>query len=141
MRRRALSAAALLTAVTALAQNLGYQPDPRWQAPAEAAARANPLAGRPELAAGGRKLFLRHCAQCHGESGEGGGRKNAADLQLPAVQGQSDGTLHWKITNGNPDRDMPSFARLPELQRWQLVLYLRQLAASRAAESQGAQAR
>ena len=139
--RRALLLAALLAAVAALAQNLGYQPDPGWQTPAEAAARANPLAGRPELAAGGRKLFLRHCAQCHGETGEGGSRKKAADLLLPVVQDQSDGTLAWKITNGNPDRNMPSFARLPELQRWQLVLYLRQLAASRAAESQRAQAR
>jgi len=54
-------------------------------------------------------------------------RKHAADLQLPVVQSQSDGALFWKITNGNPDRGMPSFSRLPELQRWQLVLYLRTL--------------
>jgi hypothetical protein len=53
--------------------------------------------------------------------------KKAADLQLDVVQGQSDGSLFWKITNGNPDRGMPSFSRLPELQRWQIVLYLRQL--------------
>jgi hypothetical protein len=30
---------------------------------------------------------------------------------------QSDGALFWKITNGNPDRGMPSFSKLPELQR------------------------
>jgi len=54
-------------------------------------------------------------------------KKHAADLQLPAVQQQSDGALFWKITNGNTDRGMPSFSRLPELQRWQLVLYLRTL--------------
>ena len=53
-------------------------------------------------------------------------------LQLPAVQQQSDGTLFWKITNGNPDRGMPSFSRLPELQRWQLVLYLRTLKSASA---------
>jgi hypothetical protein len=35
--------------------------------------------------------------------------------------------LFWKITNGNTDRGMPSFSKLPELQRWQLVLYLRTL--------------
>jgi hypothetical protein len=46
---------------------------------------------------------------------------------LPVVQSQSDGALFWKITNGNPDRGMPSFSRLPELQRWQLVLYIRSL--------------
>jgi len=54
-------------------------------------------------------------------------KKHAADLQLTKVQEQSDGALFWKITNGNPDRGMPSFSRLPELQRWQLVLYLRRL--------------
>jgi len=35
--------------------------------------------------------------------------------------------LFWKMTNGNPDRGMPSFSKLPELQRWQIVLYLRTL--------------
>ena len=114
----------LLTA--ALAQNPGYQPDPNWHPPAEAAAKKNPIAAKPEATAGGQKLFHRHCVECHGEHGQG--LKKAADFQLGVVQQQSDGTLFWKITNGNPDRGMPSFSRLPEPQRWQLVLYLRQLA-------------
>lgn len=116
---------ALLFATMALAQNVRYQQDEKWRAPQEASERKNPLADRPELAAGGRKLFTRHCVECHGTTGEG--LKKAADLQLPVVQSQSDGTLHWKITNGNPDRGMPAFSGLPELQRWQIVLYLRSL--------------
>lgn len=108
-------------------QNTSYQQDPGWRAPAEASARRNPLASRPEAAAGGEKLFKRNCVECHGEDGSGLVKKNAADLQLPVVQQQSDGTLFWKISNGNADRGMPSFSRLPELQRWQLVLYLRKL--------------
>ena len=129
MIRRLIGAAALLAACAA-AQNTGYQPDPAWLAPAEAAARSNPLASRRALVAGGRKLFLQHCAQCHGATGEGSKQKaKAADLLLPVVQQQRDGALHWKITNGNLDRSMPSFSRLPDLQRWQLVLYLRELAA------------
>jgi mono/diheme cytochrome c family protein len=108
-----------------LAQNIGYRPDPSWRPPDSAAARVNPLAGSPELAAGGRKLFHRQCAQCHGAEGQG--LKRAADLQLPVVQQQSDGALFWKITNGNSRRAMPSFSGLPELQRWQIVLYLRTL--------------
>ena len=115
--------AALLAAM--YGQNTAYQPDPGWQAPAEAAARRNPLAHKPEAAAGGEKLFKRNCVECHGEDGTGLTKKHAADLQLPVVQQQSDGALFWKITNGNTDRGMPSFSRLPELQRWQLVLYLR----------------
>jgi mono/diheme cytochrome c family protein len=120
---------ALLTFFSAtlvlLAQNVTYQPDVNWRASEEAAARKNPLAEKPELAAGGRKLFKRNCVECHGDSGQG--LKKAADLQLPVVQDQSDGALFWKITNGNPDRGMPSFSGIPELQRWQLVLHLRTL--------------
>jgi mono/diheme cytochrome c family protein len=111
-------------------QNTSYQQDPSWRAPEEAASRRNPLAGKPEAAAGGEKLFKRNCVECHGANGSGLEKKHAADLQLPIVQQQSDGTLFWKITNGNPDRGMPSFSRLPELQRWQLVLYLRTLRSS-----------
>ncbi len=109
-----------------LAQNVDYQPDPDWKAPAAAAARKNPLAQRPE-AAGGKKLFLRNCAECHGRDGAGMIKKHSADLQLSVVQAQPDGVLFWKITNGNLDRGMPSFSQLPELQRWQLVLFLRTL--------------
>jgi len=109
------------------AQNVSYQQDPKWQAPAEAVARPNPLAQKPETTAGGKKLFLRNCVECHGATGTGLEKKRAADLQLTAVQQQTDGALFWKITNGNTDRGMPSFSRLPELQRWQLVLYLRTL--------------
>lgn len=111
----------------ALSQNTSYQQDPGWRAPAEVAARPNPLANKPEAAAGGEKLFKRNCVECHGQDGTGLVKKNAANLQLAIVQEQSDGTLFWKITNGNTDRGMPSFSRLPELQRWQLVLYLRKL--------------
>jgi mono/diheme cytochrome c family protein len=111
----------------ALAQNPSYHQDPKWQVPADAATKPNPLAQRLDTSAGGKKLFQRNCVECHGSTGIGVEKKHAADLQLPAVQQQSDGALFWKITNGNTDRGMPSFSRLPELQRWQLVLYLRTL--------------
>lgn len=110
-----------------LGQNPSYIPDANWKVPGAAAARANPLSGKPEAAAGGRKLFLRECVECHGADAQGREKKHSADLLLPVVQDQSDGALFWKITNGNPDRGMPSFSKLPELQRWQIVLYIRTL--------------
>lgn len=118
---------ATLLAAPAFAQNPQYQPDPEWHVPADAVVRENPLAARPDLAAGGRKLFVRNCVECHGRDGAGMEKKHSADLQLPAVQQQTDGTLFWKITNGNTKRGMPSFSKIPELQRWQIVLYIRTL--------------
>src|SRR5262245_25756011 len=82
-------------------QNPSYQLDPQWRAPAPANARSNPLADKPEAAAGGKKLFLRHCAECHGNEGAGMTSKHSADFHLAIVQEQGDGTLFWKITNGN----------------------------------------
>jgi mono/diheme cytochrome c family protein len=108
-------------------QNPSYQLDPQWRAPAAATVRPNPLADKPEAAAGGKKLFLRHCAECHGNEGSGLTKKHSADLRLAIVQEQSDGTFFWKITNGNTGKGMPSFSKLPELQRWQLVLFIRTL--------------
>ena len=127
------AAVALLLAIVplfAVGQNPSYQQDPQWVAPATAVARANPLADRPETAAGGNKLFLRNCAECHGPNGAGMAPKHSADFQLAMVQQQTDGTLFWKITNGNAPKGMPSFSRLPELQRWQLVLFIRTLSAN-----------
>lgn len=108
-----------------LAQNTQYKPDPKWVAPADAAAKKNPLAGNTEALAGGKKLFMRHCVECHNEDGTG--LQDAANLTLPSVQKQSDGSIFWKITNGNVKAGMPPFARLSDTERWQVVSYVRTL--------------
>ena len=123
-----LFAAAL--AVLTHAQNADYKQDPSWRAPDDAVVRKNPLAENKSAVGGGAKLFQRHCVECHRADGTGLLAKKAANFTLDVVQAQSDGTLFWKITNGNADRGMPSFSQLPEGQRWQLVLYLRTLKAS-----------
>lgn len=130
---------ALMASCAGFGQNLSYTPDPNWKAPASVAARVNPLAKKPEAAAGGKKLFLRECVECHGEQGWGLEKKHSADLQSPVVQSQTDGVLFWKISNGNPDRGMPSFSRLPEMQRWQVVLFLRSLGSQSNADSTATQ--
>ncbi|HLQ45427.1 MAG TPA: c-type cytochrome [Planctomycetaceae bacterium] len=115
----------LIVAMSAQAIQI-RQRDPEWIAPPGATTKANPLADRPEAAAGGRKLFLQRCSVCHGEDGRG--TERAPDVTAPDVQAQSDGALYWKISGGNTRGGMPSFSFLPELQRWQLVLHLRMLA-------------
>src|SRR5262245_6151167 len=101
----------LLFAMLAVAQNPDYLADPKWQAPPDAAAKTNPLAGKPDAAAGGKKLFQRNCSECHGDDGRGTPYKHSADFALESVQSQSDGALFWKITNGNLPKKMPSFSR------------------------------
>jgi len=101
------------------------QRDPAWMAPAEASSRRNPLASRPETAAGGRKLFAQRCSSCHGDDGRGSDR--APDLTVADVQAQTDGVLFWKISGGNARTGMPAFSFLPEPQRWQLVMCVREL--------------
>ena len=128
MRGLILSVSCVLALLVAtVGQNLLYLPDPTWRAPEAVSARPNPLAQKPRATAGGKKLFLKNCAECHDKDGNGLVKKHSADLQLPVVQQQSDGALFWKITNGNTGRGMPSFSKLPESERWQLVLFLRTL--------------
>jgi mono/diheme cytochrome c family protein len=100
--------------------------DPKWSAPADTAAKQNPLAGRADAQAGGRKLFQERCTSCHAEDGRG--TSKGPDLTQSDVQSESDGALFWKITTGNTREGMPTFSYLPALQRWQLVLRLRSLA-------------
>jgi len=97
----------------------------RWIAPADASAKTNPLAARPALSDGGRKLFAERCATCHGDAGRGSDR--APDLTGSWAQRQTDGALYWKISGGNTRAGMPAFSFLPPLQRWQLVMYVREL--------------
>jgi mono/diheme cytochrome c family protein len=102
--------------------------DPGWVVPQQVSSHSNPLASRPELSAGGRKLFAQRCSECHGENARGSDR--APDLLSADVQAQADGALFWKISSGNTRAGMPAFSFLPEPQRWQLVLYLRERSAA-----------
>lgn len=126
MRRLVTSVSAacfVATLGTAIAQPATQPKRATWVAPAGADAMANPLANRSDTLPGGRKIFLQRCSQCHGDDGSGAPR--GPNLMIDRVQRQSDGALFWKITSGNTRSGMPTFSFLPELQRWQLVQYLR----------------
>jgi mono/diheme cytochrome c family protein len=99
--------------------------------PAKARARKNPHEGNTEAALVGRKLFMQHCAECHGSSAEGG--KKAPSLLVDQVQQATPGALFWLLTNGVVRRGMPVWSKLPEPQRWAIVTYIKTLgpAASR----------
>lgn len=102
------------------------------RAPVAAREWKNPYAGQPDALKAGKKLYERHCASCHGF--EGRGQEEAPDLHAPFVQQEPPGVLFWFLKNGNLKDGMPSWSRLPDQQRWQLVTYLRTFAP--AVESQ-----
>ena len=88
----------------------------------ERVARDNPYATRPSAARAGAKLFQRECAACHGKAGEGLG--TAPPLRSARIAKASPDALFWVLRNGSMRRGMPSFAHLPEPQRWQIIAYL-----------------
>ena len=108
-------------------------PRPPWVAPAAAAGVANPLKGNAEATEAGKKTYTTYCVVCHGNKGKGDGiaasglQVQPADHTSAKVQGQSDGALFWKMTEGRSP--MPPYKGvLSETQRWQLVNYIRTLA-------------
>ena len=93
--------------------------------PEKARARLNPLESDPEAVTAGRKLFLQHCAECHGNTAEGG--RKAPNLRAEEVQNATPGTLFWILTNGVVRRGMPVWSKLPEPERWQIVAFIKSL--------------
>lgn len=82
----------------------------------------------PDAISAGAKLYGLHCAECHGQTGEGGqGSKKGPSLRVDEVQQSSAGTLSWVLSNGVVRRGMPVWSKLPEPQRWQLVSFIKSL--------------
>lgn len=73
----------------------------------------------------GKRLYGIHCASCHGRDAEGSGDVPA--LVDGVLESVTPGELFWFITQGEPQRGMPSSGNLREPERWQLVSYLKAL--------------
>jgi mono/diheme cytochrome c family protein len=95
------------------------------QAPTAARDWKNPYEGDPDAVLAGKKLYLQHCATCHGQNARG--MRNAINLRTPQVQNATAGELVWFLRNGNLFHGMPSWSGLPEQRRWQIVTYLKSL--------------
>lgn len=99
-------------------------------------APANPVPADAASIARGAQLYAIHCQMCHGVKGEGNGQLAAflnpyrpANLTLPVVQSKSDGSLFLTITLGVDGR-MPALnENLLVRERWDVVNFLRTLAA------------
>ena len=99
----------------------------------------NPVLPDERSLAAGRKYFAINCAVCHGDAGDGNGalkQLNPAygfspSLLTDLTKGRSDGFLWGKMRNGGPL--MPSANRIEEMDRWDVVNYVRGLQGKLAA--------
>lgn len=105
-----------------------------WRATAAAKRLKNPVPSTADAVAAGKQAYGEHCRSCHGEKGDGRGEK-AAELSVApgdftdaqAMRRRTDGELYWQITRGR--LPMPAFEdKLSDLERWQLVDYIRTFA-------------
>ncbi|MEO8350191.1 MAG: cytochrome c [Chthoniobacteraceae bacterium] len=102
-----------------------------WKAPGSASKKANPVPASAAALAKGKAIYFVQCAFCHGASGHGDGPAAAAlvpkprNLTDPAILGQSDGAIFWKLTQGRAP--MPAFAGVSEKERWSVIHYIRSL--------------
>jgi mono/diheme cytochrome c family protein len=101
--------------------------DGAWiqQVPEKDRIRKNPFAEDATAQAAGTKLFRQNCAQCHGR--EGLGQERRPNLRSDRIRSATPGELEWLLKNGSLKNGMPSWSRLPEQQRWQIVTYLKSL--------------
>ena len=115
-----------------------------WPVPDAAKKRANPVPQGEAVLRAARPIFAEKCATCHGDTGKGDGPESImysvkpADLTDAKMMAEmTDGEIFYKITEGR--QPMPSFKRqLTEVERWQLVHFLRTFAKNRTAPAKKA---
>jgi len=130
----AIFAAVLFMAALRAHATSAQQVKQPWHAPASAKAVTNPVASSEAARKEGAELYQKNCVICHGAKGASNGPAAGSLPQKPAnftdvkmMNDATDGELFWKITTGRAP--MPSWQdRLSERQRWELVIYLRDLA-------------
>ncbi|MGB2591206.1 MAG: cytochrome c [Candidatus Acidiferrum sp.] len=134
LRLRKLLFASLLALIVVVIAVALYQSS-QWKIPEEARLRKNPVPLSAAALASARVIYMDKCANCHGQTGKGDGPDAASYYPTPAsladasrMSRVTDGEIFYQISQGR--KPMPSFKkRLTEEQRWQLVLFVRSLAA------------
>jgi len=103
----------------------------------EAQKLKNPVPSDESSIAEGRKIYLRRCASCHGQSGKGDGSMALAGGTPSNLvddtwdHGSSDGEIFVVIRDG-VSSDMEAYKdSLTEKQIWQLVNFIRSLSQSK----------
>jgi glucose/arabinose dehydrogenase len=125
--------AAVLSWPGLLAQSTNFH-----NAPDSTKTLSNPLSNQKDAIPKGRALYLQHCSSCHGKNAEGSG--NIPALVDGNIETVTPGELFWFVTHGDPHNGMPSWAQLPETQRWRIVSYVKSLGLSQTESAASAPA-
>jgi mono/diheme cytochrome c family protein len=115
----------LVTAALSFATVVG---DGAWltRVPAGEQSKTNPFKDQKDAALAGRRVYVDHCAHCHGENAEG--TKKRPPLKSDRIQHQAtEGDLHWLLVNGSMKKGMPTWSKLGDPQIWQVIAYLKSL--------------
>lgn len=113
------------------AWQIGYQPLP--QVIDSFTPIPNPTPSSAASVANGRTNYQINCAVCHGLAGDGNGglkKVNPAygyspSLLTESAKGRSDGYIYGMLRNGRGI--MPSYNRIEERDRWDVINYVREL--------------
>jgi mono/diheme cytochrome c family protein len=132
-----------LAAIAPARQATTTPADDPYEVPDAARDRRNPVVRSDETLRLAQVLWQKHCLTCHGAEGRGDGpnarlherRKGHAPRNLtnPKVQENlTDGEIFWRISKGIVEEGkiiMPAYEqKVPlEMQRWQLVILVREL--------------
>ena len=93
----------------------------------------NPFAGNPDAIRAGMGGFRQRCADCHGTDGKG---VRGPDITQVWASGRTEPGLFATIRQGVPNTEMPAFPapRTSDTEIWQMLAYLRTLAAPAPAD-------
>ena len=94
-------------------------------------AAKNPLQGDADAIRAGMGLYRGRCADCHGMDARG---VRAPDITQVWASGRTDDGLRLTIRNGIPGTEMPANPRIVDHEAWQILAYLRTLAAPAPAD-------
>jgi mono/diheme cytochrome c family protein len=130
-----MSCVLILAGVGALAAQHPAQHDAGAHHHPAAAKIKNPVAATAASTAAGEQLYVKHCSECHGDTGQGDGEMGEDMDPKPAnltdaewKHGSSDGEIFTVIRSGVKSTGMKSFAKkLTVHQTWDVVNYIRTL--------------
>src|SRR6476660_5425060 len=91
----------------------------------------NPLAGNADAIQSGMGLYRARCADCHGMDARG---VRGPDLTQVWAAGRNGEGLFKTLREGVPGTEMPANPRIQDVEGWQILAYLRTLAAPAPAD-------